>query len=172
MVETIAPWVIVVTSSSSEELAATSLRRAAYRVYLPRRKVRLATTKPQFGLRPLWPGYLLIHDWRGWPEQQIEGRPRLLKSGGNTVEMSAADVAVIMAEELSGGFDDPLPQTGPQRRTDLAIGDTVEFDRFGERVLAVLDRLSDNGQAVVRTLMFKRETLHTVPAETLRAICA
>lgn len=165
-----ASWVIVATRPSSEYTAADSLRRAGYRVYLPQRKVHLASWRlGALTLRPLWPGYLFCHDWRGWPEQQVEGEPRLLKRSGEVVSMPRGDVALIRDRELSGAFDDPLPGSKSLKRTDIVAGDSVTFDFGGRDIPGVLDELSDDGKAILRAILFGRETvIRDVPQDSLR----
>lgn len=161
----------------SEEIAERSLRQAGYRVYLPRYRKEMKphgsdrAGKPS--MRPLFVGYIFVHDWHGWPLDPITGIVGLMKSAGRNVELADEDLARIWAKEKLGSFDElPTPRAKQGRRTDLPIGGTVEFDLHGERVLAVLDELSDSGKAIVRGLMFNRETVLSIPAETLRVVAS
>ena len=166
-------WVVVVSRSSSEYATADCLRRAGYRVYLPQRKVRLMSARAgDLALRPLWPGYLFAQDWRGWPERHVEGEPRLLKCGGDIVELPSSDVMRIIDRELTGAFD-PVPAMSKQRRGDIRLGDAVGLTLADVDIRGTLEDLSDDGRAVVRAMMLGRETIfRDVPQDDLRAVCA
>lgn len=158
-------WVIVITKPSAEEVAERSLRQAGFRVYLPRyrREMRPHGTarrgKPS--MRPLFAGYLFVQDWHGWPDEVINGTAGLMKSAGRNVEISEHDIAHIWDREKAGRFDEaPPPRARRAKRDDLSIGDNVEIELLGVRVLGVLDDLSESGKAVVRALMFNRETVY------------
>lgn len=156
-------WVIVTTRAASEEVAEARLRQHGYRCYLPRHRNRTGA------LVPLWPRYFFVADWRGWPQWTVPGEPRLLKVGGYAACMWDRDIQIIRDREQAGAFDDPMPVTRGGKRTDIGPGDAVELDLLGERLNAVLERLTDSGKAVVRVLMFERQTTLTVSQDALRA---
>lgn len=168
-------WTIVICKSSQEEAAERSMRQAGYRVYLPRYRKEMRphgnTRRGTPSMRPLFTGYLFVQDWNGWPEMSISGVSGLLKTASSNVLLQDADVMVIWEREKAGQFDElPAPRSKAARRTDLKIGGSVEFDLHGERILAVLEDLSDSGRTVVRGLMFNRETIYRVSADDLRAV--
>lgn len=165
------PWVIVVSRSASEYATADSLRRAGYRVYIPQRRVQLASWRVgELALRPQWPGYLFAQDWRGWPERHVEGEPRLLKSAGDVFEVPHRDVMQIIDCELSGAFD-PAPKT--LKRTDIEIGDKVALQLYERQIDGELVDLSDDGRAAIRAMILGRETvIRNVQQDELRAISA
>ena len=172
--ETTPPWVVVITKPAAEEVAERNLRQAGYRVYLPRYRKLMrphgSDRRGQPSMRPLFVGYLFVHDWRGWPEVPINGVLRLMQSVGRTVEMADSDLLRIWERERQGRFDEvPTPRSRVQR-TDLEIGGTYEFDALGGCIEATLEDLSENGKAVVRALMFGREIPWTVDADELRVI--
>lgn len=172
--ETTPNWVIVITKPSAEEVAERNLRQAGYRVYLPRYRKLMrphgSDRRGQPSMRPLFAGYLFVHDWHGWPDVPINGVIGLMKSAGRNVEMVDVDIARIREREHSGAFDEAAAPRSRTKRSDLQIGSIVEFDVFGRRVLAVLDDLTDGGKANVRGMIFNQETTWTVDAADLHAI--
>lgn len=167
---TLPPWVVVVTAPAAEDLAERSLRQSGYRVYLPRYRRPMwphgTARQPQPVMRPLFTGFLFAHDWHGWPnDRRIAGTVGLMHSAGRIVEISDRDIEIMWSAEKSGQFDElPPPRT-------LRVGDTVSMQVHGVEVLGVLDGLSDNGTAVVRALIFNRETIwRDVDARGLRVV--
>src|SRR5574338_1402241 len=165
------PWVVVITGEESEDTAERHLRRAGYRVYLPRyRRLLWPHGSERRGLptlRPLFPGYLFAHDWRGWPQTRVAGVISLLRRpDGRMVEVADADVMLIRRREYSGKFDDVSSPARSARgkRTDISAGDAVGLDLLDSGVEAVVEELTDSGQAIVRTMMFGREARTTVAA--------
>lgn len=174
IVETSPPWVVVLAKPSCEEVAERNLRLAGYRVYLPRYRKLMrphgSDRRGQPSMRPLFVGYLFVSDWRGWPDVPINGVSGLMRSAGRVVEMVDADVRAIRNHEDAGQFDEAPTPRSSAKRTDLTIGESVEFDAMGSRILAVLDDLTDGGKAIVSGLMFGRTVRWTVDAHELRAI--
>lgn len=167
-------WVICLAKPSSEELAERNLRQSGYRVYLPRYRKMLRphgsdrSGKPS--MRPLFTGYLFVSDWRGWPEISINGIAGVMRVAGRVVELVDADVRAIRNHEDDGDFDEAPTPRSSAKRTDLVVGDGVEFDAMGSRIMAVLDDLTDGGKAIVRGMMFGREVRWMIDAHELRAI--
>lgn len=153
-------WVIVKVRPGAEEVAERNLRQEGYRAYLPRYRKMLRPhgdgRKGQPSMRPAFPGYLFIQDWRGWPDRPIAGVMGLMMRTGNRPRyMSSDDVDLIHQREMQGLFDDDrAPVHGRARRSDLSEGDTVEYEWYGERVLAVLAGLTDAGKAILRDILF------------------
>lgn len=155
-------WVIVKVRPGAEEVAERNLRQEGYRAYLPRYRKMLRprgeARKGQPSMRPAFPGYLFVQDWRGWPERPITGVIGLMMraGGGNRPRyMSGEDVDLIHKREMEGAFDDERsPIHNRARRRDLSVGDTVEYEWHGERVLAVLAGLTDAGKAILRDILF------------------
>jgi len=173
-VETSPRWVVVLAKPSCEEVAERNLRQSGYRVYLPRYRKLLrphgSDRRGQPSMRPLFVGYLFVSDWRGWPEIPITGVAGLMRTAGRVVELVDADVRAIRNHEDAGDFDETPTPRSSAKRTDLAVGEGVEFEAMGQRISAVLDDLTDGGKAIVRGLMFGREVRWTVDAHELRAI--
>lgn len=169
-------WVIITTKAASEDVAERALRQAGYRVYLPRFRKLLrphgSDRRGQPTMRPLFTGYLFAHDWHGWPDTPITGVVGLMRQSGRVVELLDADVMRLWDRERALHFDDVPSPRSHTRRTDLAIGAAVEFDLLDQRIEAALVDLTDSGKAIVRGLMFARESTWTVDASTLRAISA
>lgn len=167
-------WVICIAKPSSEELAERNLRQSGYRVYLPRYRKLLRPhgfdRRGQPIMRPLFTGYLFLSDWRGWPEIPINGISGVMRVAGRVVELVDADVRSIRNHEDEGHFDEAPTPRSSAKRTDLAVGDSVEFDAMGQRIMAVLDDLTDSGKAIVSGLMFGRTVKWTVDAHELRVI--
>jgi hypothetical protein len=161
------PWVIVETRPAAEDAAERSLRLAGYRVYLPRYRClvhphgrsRSAVTV----LRPIFPRMLFAQDWRGWPAMPIGCVVGLMSlQPGIPARLSDEDVAYIMDRERSRDFD----TVGQQ----FSIGDAVEIDAFGQRILGVLDALSQDGKATVSMLMLGRTIRTHVPVQRLHVV--
>lgn len=166
------PWVIVVTKPAAEEAAERSLRQAGYRVYLPRyRRLLLphgSGRSPSSAMRPLFARMVFVQDWRGWPKMSITGAVGLMQSRPGTAQISDADVALIMERERAGDFDVAAPRGEGLLRDDLTIGDDVEFEAFGSKIIGVLEDLSPNGKAIVAALLFGRMVRTEVGAGGLR----
>ncbi len=168
------PWVVVVTKPLAEEAAERSLRQAGYRVYLPRyRKALLphgSSRRPGYTMRPLFDRLVFVQDWRGWPRGvSITGALGLMQSHPGTAKLTDPDVAIIMERERAGDFDMAGPRgDGSHIRGDLMPGDPVEFEMaFGARIMGVLEELSPNGKAIVRTMIFDRVVRTEVGAGAL-----
>lgn len=173
-VNTSPQWVIVVTKPANEEIAERNLRQAGYRVYLPRYRKLMRPhgleRRGQPSMRPLFVGYLFVHDWHGWPDSPVNGVIGLMKSAGRTVEMVDADVSRIREREHQGDFDEAPAPRSRIRRADLQIGQEIEFNAHGRQIIGVLDDLTDGGKAIVRAMMFNSEISWTVDAAELHAI--
>lgn len=171
-------WAIVRTLPQAEEAAERSLRQVGYRAYLPRyRKLLLPhgrDRKPATVLRPLFAGIVFAQDWRGWPQQSVTGTNGLLKVAGNTAKLAAADVDIMRRKEWDCEFDDIKrpPSGGVVIRDDIKPGDDCEVEMFGQRVMAVLDELSEDGKAVLRVAILGREVRTEVAAEAIHAVSA
>lgn len=172
-------WVIVMTKSSAEEQAERSLRQAGYRVYLPRYRKMLRGHRvagwratAALSMRPAFQGYLFVQDWSGWPLIPINGIVGLMMDGSNTPQtMTTADIDKIRVKEWEGSFDEmPPPAHRKARRDDLKVGAEVEFAFHGERIIGVLDGLSNNGKAIIRAMMFNREVRQQVPADEVAVV--
>jgi len=157
------PWVIVETRPAAEDAAERSLRLAGYRVYLPRYRClvhphgrsRSAVTV----LRPLFPRLVCVQDWRGWPAMPIGCVVGLMSlQPGIPAKLSDEDVAYIMDRERSREFD---------QIDKYAVGDTVEIDAFGSRIVGVLEALSKDGKATVSAILLGRTVRTTVKVEKL-----
>jgi hypothetical protein len=154
-------WVVVMTHANCEEAAEKSLLQFGYHVYLPRYRRVLHPHGPgratRTALRPAFAGYLFVKDFRGWPEEPIKGIIGLMNNpGGRPVLIMSADIEAVHQREWRGEFDEAR-LAGPSRRArrdDLAIGDEVSVTCHGERILGVLTELSDNGKAVIETILF------------------
>lgn len=167
------PWVIVLTKSTAEDAAESSLRQVGYRVYVPRyRKVLLPhgrQRRPDQIMRPLFERLVFVQDWRGWPSKiRIIGTVGLMPARPGVAQLCDADVALIMERERAGDFDMVGPHGDDTQRGDLAIGDEVEFDAFGAKIMGVLEALSPNGKAIVSALIFGRIVRTEVGAGSLR----
>lgn len=173
MIDGTPPWVIVITKPSQEEVAERAFRQAGYRVYLPRYRREVYphghSRKGRPSLSPLFTGYVFVHDWHGWPTEPILGTAGLMKVANVNVTLQDGDLGLIWEREKRGAFD-LLPPPNARVR-NLNIGESVEMDVHGERIIGVLEALSDSGKAIVRSLMmFNREAKYTIPAEQLRRI--
>jgi len=93
-----------------------------------------------------------------------------MRSAGRVVELVDVDVRAIRNHEDAGQFDEAPTPRSTVKRTDLSVGDSVEFEVMGRRVMAVLDDLTDGGKAIVSGMMFGRTVKWTVDAHELRAI--
>lgn len=167
-------WVIVCTNAVDR--TEVDMLRIGYRVYLPRYRRRLsphgADRRIATAMRPVFAGMLFAQDWRGWPQASISGEPRLMRAirGGNPATICDGDVALMQRREREGAFDDvsyPAGLAKPPMRTDLKIGQTVTAERFGDRIVAVLEDLSENGIAIVRWALLGRENRTTIAAAEL-----
>lgn len=177
------PWSIVETKCSSEELAERGLRSTGYRVYLPRyRKLLLPhgrTRQSATAMRPLFARLLFVQDWRGWPTQIVAGVVGLMRitAKGPPAKLIDDDIAKMIAKERAGAFDEVRYPLGhgitAYVRDDLEVGDKVEFEMFGERIMGELEELSADGKAVVRAMLLGRETpIRGVDAESLQLVAS
>jgi hypothetical protein len=155
-------WVIVETKPSAEEVAERSLRQAGYRVYLPRYRKVLSphgrARQPVTTMRPLFARVLFVQDWRGWPAMGMSCMVGLMLLRPQVpAKLSDEDVALIIERERAGEFDESAPSgSGAAVRTDLDLGEEVELEAFGSRIMGVLDELTDDGRAIISALMFGR----------------
>lgn len=160
-----AGWVIVATRANCEFAVERGLRETGYRVFLPmaRRFIRPHRGPQRACMMPLFPGYLFASDWNGWPQHQtLSGVIGLLRdAAGNDLRLGDADVDAIYRAQSS--HDVPWRQ---QARADLAVGDRVHLD-IGFGVDGWIESLSDSGKAIVRSMMFGRETRFEVPQNAL-----
>jgi len=170
-------WVIVETKVASEEMVERGLRLAGYRAYVPRYRKLVtphgSSRQSALTMRPLFTRLVFAQDWRGWPETSIiSGARGLMQARPGVARLADPDVALIMARERSGDFDDVRHprRSGKYIRDDIVPGDEVEIERFGRRVLAVLSELSVNGKAIVESLLFGRSVRTEVDAEALRRV--
>jgi hypothetical protein len=160
------PWVIVETKPGTEDIAERGLRLAGYRVYLPRYRClvhphgrsRSATTV----LRPLFPRLVFAQDWRGWPAMPIGCATGLLSfRSGVPAGLSDGDVALIMEREHRREFDET---------SQFTIGDAVEIEAFGQRILGVLDALTHDGKATVSAMLLGRTVRTDVSTHRLHVV--
>jgi hypothetical protein len=171
-------WAIVRTMPQAEEVAERSLRQVGYRAYLPRyRKLILPhgrERKPATAMRPLFAGIIFAQDWRGWPLQSVTGTNGVMKLAGITATLSHADIEIMQAKEIACEFDDLKrpPSGGVVIRDDIKPGDECEIEMFGQRILAVLDELSDTGKAVLRATILGREVRTQVDADAVHSVSA
>jgi hypothetical protein len=169
-------WVIVQTKSMSEEITERALRQAGYRSYFPRYRRLLSphgrTRRGVTMMRPLFPRLVFAQDWRGWPDRSISGATGLMPARPGVARLSDADVALIMERERCGEFDDVHHPRGSETkiRDDLIVGDEVDWEAFGRRVIGVLEALSANGKAVVQAMLFDRVVRTEVAASSLRKV--
>ena len=77
---------------------------------------------------------------------------------GIPAKLSDEDVAYIMDRERSRDFD---------QIDKYAVGDTVEIDAFGSRIVGVLEALSKDGKATVSAMLLGRTVRTTVSIEKL-----
>lgn len=160
-------WVIVETKPGAEEIAERGLRLAGYRVYLPRYRCLVhphgRSRSPGTVLRPLFPRLVFAQDWQGWPAMPIGCATGLLSfQPGIPASLSGADIALIMDREHKREFD----LAGSQ----FTIGDAVEIEAFGQRILGVLDALSHDGKATVSTMLLGRTVRTDVSAHRLHVV--
>lgn len=171
-------WAIVRTIPQAEEIAERSLRMAGYRAYLPRyRKLILPhgrERRPATAMRPLFAGIVFAQDWRGWPPHIPVGTNGLLRVAGNTAKLPDQDIEIMQAKERACGFDDIKrpPSGGVVIRDDIKPGDECEVEMFGQRVMAVLDEISDAGKAVLWGLILGQRVRITTDADAIHAVSA
>lgn len=173
-------WAIITTRSMCEDVVERGLWQSGYRAYVPRfRKViqpHGTQRKPAATMRPVFSGLVFAQDWRGWPTQPISHVIGLMKStrSGGLAKLSGQDVRFIMDRELAGLFDKMArpPSNGTLTRDDLVVGERVEFDLSDNVMQAVLDGLSDDGRATVRSMILGRWVKTEVDADTLRVVSA
>jgi hypothetical protein len=164
-------WVVVITKPSSEEIAERDLRRAGYRVYLPRyRKLLMAhgrERKPTTSMRPLFAGYLFAQDWRGWPKETVHGVEGLLRRAGSQRNATFTDYDISVLRERETEFDEVKYAAGggPIIRDDVQVGDTVTVDMASVPMQAVLKELSADGRAWVEVMLFNGRTTLTQVAQ-------
>lgn len=160
-------WVIVETKPGAEEVAERGLRLAGYRVYLPRYRCLIHPHGRQRSaitvLRPIFPRLLFAQDWHGWPSVPIGSVVGLMTmQPGIPAGLSDSDVALIMDRERSREFD----TVGHQ----FTIGDAVEIEAFGQRILGVLDALSHDGKATVSAMLLGRTVRTDVSVHRLHVV--
>ncbi|HLX18440.1 MAG TPA: transcription termination/antitermination NusG family protein [Bradyrhizobium sp.] len=169
-------WVVVITKPAAEEIAERDLRRAGYRVYLPRYRKLLSPhgrdRRPVTSMRPLFTGYLFAEDWRGWPRETVHGVEGLLHRSGSSRHalFSGADIQAIRDRESS--FDEMRYAAGQGRamiREDVSVGDVMTVDIGSIPMQAVLRELSADGRALVEVMIFGRVTPMRVEQEALLA---
>lgn len=158
------PWVIVETKPGAEDIAERGLRLAGYRVYLPRYRCLVhphgRNRSPVTVLRPIFPRLVFAQDWRGWPAMPIGCAIGLLSfQPGIPAGLSDGDVALIMEREHNREFD---------QTSQFTIGDAVEIDAFGSRIVGVLDALSADGKAIVSALLLGRTVRTQVDMRSIR----
>lgn len=170
-------WMIM--QSAAVERTETDARRVGYRVYVPRYRKLIsphgADRRSAVTIRPVFDGVLFVQDWRGWPKQTIGGEPRLMRAHrkGDYAKLSAGDIELMMRKEIAREYDDVKYAIGdgrPVLRDDLTIGGQVSFERFGDRVVGVLEELSENGMAFVRAHFLGREIKIAIAARELDAV--
>lgn len=164
------PWVIVETKPSAEEIAERSLRQAGYRVYLPRFRRLLSPhggeRKPAPSMRPLFQRLLFAQDWRGWPALPVIGTIGLMQMRPSVpAKISDGDIMLIMERERSGEFDE-IKQANTVVAIDL--GEPIEIDAYGTRVLGVLEELSTEGKVIISAMLFGRMIRTQVDAHLIR----
>lgn len=168
------PWVICVTSQSSEELAERGFRQSGYRVYLPRyRKVLLphgSDRRTAASMRPLFSRALFIQDWRGWPDRAVAGTVGLMMQRPTVPAlMNDDDVALILERERAGEFDEiPHARGSSPVRGDIKPGEEILIDAFGSQVLGILERLTTDGKALVSAMLFGGMVPVSIDADALR----
>ncbi len=169
-------WVVIVTRPMSEEIAEKALRQFGYRVYLPRfRKILYPSgivKRPAFSMRPRFPGYLFAEEWLGWPSEPIRGVIGLMRVGTQPAKISDQDIHKLRGKEWRGELDDRRPDDRPMKRDDLEEGDQVAIELAGNRILAVIEDLDDNGKAIIRAMMFGSEVRTRVDQRELEAVTA
>jgi transcription antitermination factor NusG len=170
-------WVIVQTKPTLEHVAERSLLGAGYRTYVPYYRKMLSPhgreRKPASGMRPLFPSLVFVQDWRGWPQVWIGGITGLmLVRPSIPARLSDRDIALVMERERSGAFDELLYPRGAglEIRTDIEIGEQVEIEAHGARILGTLEELSPDGKAIVEMMLFGRLVRASVdPAQIRKA---
>ena len=172
-----ASWVIVETRAMCEHTVERSLRDAGYRTCVPlARQLRRPHGQDRKAIaimRPVFSGIVFVQDWRGWPERTVTGVYRLMRGPrGANATLSGRDIAIIQDRERSGAFETSYPRppaNGIVTRDDLVIGEQVEYEVSDRTILGALEELSEDGMAVVRSLVFGREVRINVAADALRA---
>lgn len=174
-------WAIVRTRSRCEDIVAQGFLNAGYRAYVPRGRVLLqphgAQRKPIATMRAVFSGLVFVQDWRGWPKDrigQVIGLMPGMRSGSHAI-LSAADIAILMAQECRGGYEIQAPRppaNGIVMPDTMSVGDVVEYDFAGTMIEAALTALSPAGRATIRGAIFGRETNIEVDASELRAVSA
>lgn len=170
-------WIVIITMSGGEDKCERALHEAGYRVYVPRYRKKIqphgADRKAKPVMRPVFEGYVFVHDWRGWPDgHQIlkAGERMMMRPGNRPVELKNVDIEVIRRREIEGEFDQiETPRGKELKRTDIEAGDPVELELFGNRQ-AVLEELTDDGKAVVEMMWFGRQLSVKVKADDLEAV--
>jgi len=151
-------WAVVIVHSGTEEMAERAFRHAGHRVCIVwRRELRWPHGQektPGIVLVPAWPGYVFVQDWAGWPRETVTGAIGLMERQGERVELTTADIAQFVEWSVEGQLDDGrIAAFRRRRRIDLSVGDRVAFTRLGRRFEGKVERLSKNGQALVRELL-------------------
>ncbi len=166
---TASPWHIALTEPGSDRLATTALRNRGYLVYRPiePRQVRGAVRWVS-----MLPGYLLVIDtpadnWR-WLRitPGIRTHRCLLQSSGGYATLSDETIRLIrhMEQELAtvqiDAPDDP--------RKGFAVGQSVGI--VNNLIEGVINALDDRDKAVVKILLFGRESFVKIPYSELTAV--
>jgi hypothetical protein len=165
-------WVIAQTNPGSEDAAERALRLAGYRTFVPRYRgfayPHGRDRRPTIMLRPVFMRICFAQDWYGWPSISISSITGLMMlQPGNAAMLSDADIAVIMDRERNREFDEVRAKPAGGL---FEVGDEVEIDAFGARILGVLEELSDDGKAVVRAMLLGRAVRTSVSAARLHIV--
>jgi hypothetical protein len=165
------PWVIVETKPGAEDVAERSLWRSGYRVYVPRYRRLIwphgRERKPAPAMQPLFGRVVFVQGWQGWPPLPIAGVVGLMTvEPGNPAMLSDEDIGLIMARERNREFD----QTPSVSTIDFAIGEEVEIEAFGTRIIGVLEELSPSGKAIVAAMLFGRSVRTEVDADNIQRL--
>jgi len=162
-------WVIAQTNPGAEDSAERALRFAGYRAYFPRYRALAyphgRDRRPIPTLRPVFLRICFVQDWFGWPSVSISSVTGLMTlQPGIAANLSDADIALIMDRERNREFDEARPAGL------FAVGDEVEIDAFGTRILGVLEGLSEDGKAIVRTMLLGRPVRTSVSTTRLQVV--
>lgn len=167
-------WAILIAKSNAEIVAERALRQAGLRTYLPwyRKLIEPHGRERQSALvmRLVFPGIIFVQAWPGF-YRPLTGVDKAMPSyrGGPPATMNDSDIDILMRREREGAFDEAKPPRG-FRADQLTIGSRYRIDMFETSIGAVLEELSPNGQALVRIMIFGRETIAQVDAYALRDV--